>query len=236
MDSGGTFYHAGRAGAPAALTTGTEIPIMMGANRPGGGAKGLRVVAGRWRGRTLRAPRGLDVRPTTDRVREAIFSILGDRVVGTKVLDLFAGTGAMAIEALSRGASGAVLVESSSRAAAAIEGNLASLGASSAVCLSMDYRKALRQLAPRGERFSLVFIDPPYGGGLIDSAAEALERAGVLRPGALVVAESAARDPKERAPARWVQESERRYGDTRVAFYEVRPGPGNPESDAVKEG
>ncbi|MBE0602710.1 MAG: RsmD family RNA methyltransferase, partial [Deltaproteobacteria bacterium] len=68
----------------------------------------MRVVAGRWRGRTLRAPRGLAVRPTTDRVRESIFAILGERVAGAKVLDLFSGTGAMAIEALSRGASGAV--------------------------------------------------------------------------------------------------------------------------------
>jgi len=182
----------------------------------------MRVVAGRWRGRTLRAPRGLDVRPTTDRVRESIFDILGERVAGAKVLDLFSGTGAMAIEALSRGASGAVLVESSPPAAAVLKANLASVGASSAVCLPMDYRKALRRLADRGETFSLAFLDPPYGKGLLDEAAEELERAGVLAVGALVVAESAARDPQEKAPAGWVQESERRYGDTRVVFYEVK--------------
>jgi 16S rRNA (guanine966-N2)-methyltransferase len=119
----------------------------------------LRVVAGKWRGRTLRAPRGLAVRPTTDRVREAVFAVLGERVDGAKVLDLFAGTGAMAIEALSRGASGAVLVESFPPAVEALKANLASLGATSAVCLSMDYRKALRRLAARGETFSLVFVE-----------------------------------------------------------------------------
>ncbi len=169
-------------------------------------------------------------------MREAIFSILGERVVGTKVLDLFAGTGAMAIEALSRGASRAVLVESSPPAAEVLKANLAFVDASSAVCLFMDYRKALRQLAVRGEAFSLVFVDPPYGKGLLDTAAEALERAGVLCPGALVVAESAVRDPKETVPAGWAQESERRYGDTRVTFYEVRPGTeDSKESETVKE-
>ncbi len=196
----------------------------------------MRVVAGRWRGRTLRAPRGVAVRPTTDRVRESIFAILGERVVGTMVLDLFSGTGAMTIEALSRGASGAVAVESSPPAAAVLKANLASVGASSAVCLSMDYRKALRRLADRGETFALAFLDPPYGKGLIDEAADALERSGVLAAGAVVVAESAARDPKEKVPPAWVQESERRYGDTRVSFYEVRPGPERPkESETVKE-
>ena len=169
MGFGGPFYHARPTGGlRAALTIAAEIPIMGGQTASGGGA-GLRVVAGRWRGRTLRAPRGLAVRPTTDRVREAIFAILGERVAGAKVLDLFAGTGAMAIEALSRGASEAVLVESSPPAAGVLKANLASVGASSAVCLSMDYRKALRRLAARGETFSLAFLDPPYGKGLLDA-------------------------------------------------------------------
>ncbi len=191
--------------------------------------------AGRWRGRTLRVPRGYAVRPTTARVREAVFAILGERVVGARVLDLFAGTGAMAIEALSRGAAGAVLVESSPPAVEVLKANLASVDASSAVCLSMDYRKALRRLAARGDTVSLAFVDPPYGKGLLDAAAEEMERAGVLRPGAVVVAESAARDPKESAPAGWTEESERRYGDTRVTFYEVRSGPDAPDSQTVRE-
>jgi 16S rRNA (guanine(966)-N(2))-methyltransferase RsmD len=195
----------------------------------------LRVVAGRWRGRTLRAPRGLAVRPTSDRVREAVFAILGERVAGAKVLDLFAGTGAMAIEALSRGASVAVLVESSPQAAEVLKANLASVGASPAACLPMDYRKALRQLAARGERFSLVFLDPPYGRGLLGRAAEALARAGLLLPGAVVVAESAARDPGEPVPAGWVPATDRRYGDTRVTFYEVASGSDDPATPAGEE-
>lgn len=160
------------------------------------------------------------VRPTTDRVREAIFSVLGGRVVGARVLDLFAGTGAMAIEALSRGAGTAVLVESFPPAVEAAKANLAALGALQASCLSMDYRKALRRLAARGEKFSLVFLDPPYGKGLLERAGEEILRAGVLEPGAVVVAESAAREAAP-VPDGWVTVSEKRYGDTRVSFYEV---------------
>ncbi len=228
----GTFYHALREGAARDVLDDRGRNTNNGENDAFGGL--LRVVAGKWRGRTLRAPRGFAVRPTTDRVREAVFAVLGERVGGAKVLDLFAGTGAMAIEALSRGASGAVLVESFPPAVEALKANLASLDASPAVCLSMDYRKALRRLAARGETFSLVFVDPPYGRGMLERAAEDLGRAGVLRPGAIVVAESAARDPEAKVPADWVPASEKRYGDTRVAFYEVPSGPEGPESETVK--
>jgi len=195
----------------------------------------LRIVAGRWGGRALRAPRGLAVRPTSDRVREAIFAILGDRVAGAKVLDLFAGTGAMAIEALSRGASGAVLVESSPRAVEVLKENLASVGAERAACLFMDYRKAVRQLAVRGERFSIAFLDPPYGMGLVGRAAADLARGGLLRRGAVVVAESGARDPRESVPEGWVPGADRRYGDTRITMYEVSSGAEGPVSGPGKE-
>jgi 16S rRNA (guanine966-N2)-methyltransferase len=183
----------------------------------------------------LRVPRGLAVRPTSDRVREAIFAILGDCVVGAKVLDLFAGTGAMAIEALSRGASEAVLVESSARAVEAVKANVAAVGAGTAACLPMDFRKAIRHLAARGEAFSLAFLDPPYGKGLVARAAEALWRGGVLRPGAVVVAERAARDPGEPMPTGWVLTTERRYGGTCVAIYEVPSGAEDPMGGPAKE-
>lgn len=187
----------------------------------------MRIVAGRWGGRTLRAPRGLRVRPTTDRVREAVFGILGDRVDGASVLDLFAGTGAMALEALSRGAAAAVLVESSADAFASLSGNVEALGAAEAVCLPLDYRKAIRTLASRGRRFSLVFLDPPYGRGLVGRSAAEIQRAGILAPGAVVVAERAARDPAETVPEGWVVRTDRRYGDTRVTLYETA-GPAEP--------
>jgi 16S rRNA (guanine966-N2)-methyltransferase len=183
----------------------------------------VRVVAGKWGGRLLRAPRGLSVRPTTGMVREAVFGILGDRVDGAKVLDLFAGTGAMAIEALSRGAAEAVLVESSPKTLSVLKGNLDSVGAQRTVVMAMDYRAALRKLAARGAMFSLVFVDPPYGGGLVGESAAELAMRGVLAAGALVAAERAARDPVDRMPGSWELLTDRRYGDTRVTLYEV-PG------------
>jgi len=184
----------------------------------------VRVVAGKWGGRTIRAPRGVSVRPTTDRVREAVFSILGSVVEGSVVLDLFAGTGAMAVESLSRGAAEAVLVESSPVALAVLKGNLAALAAEGALCLPLDYREAVRRLAARGRSFTLVFLDPPYGEGLVGRSAELLSRAGILAPGAVVVAERAARDPGETLPAEWVERVDRRYGDTRITLYDI-PAP-----------
>ena len=181
----------------------------------------MRVVAGKWGGRAIRAPRGLSVRPTTDRVREAVFAILGDVVEGSVVLDLFAGTGAMAIESLSRGAAGAVLVESSPAALDAIKANLAALGVEGAVCLPLDYREAVRRLSAKGRTFDLVFLDPPYGEGLVGRSAELLSRAGILAPGALVVAERAFRDPGETLPAEWAERADRRYGDTRITLYDI---------------
>jgi 16S rRNA (guanine966-N2)-methyltransferase len=181
----------------------------------------VRVVAGKWRGRTIRAPRGLSVRPTTDRVREAVFAILGDDVEGSVVLDLFAGTGAMAIESLSRGAAAAVIVESSPAALAALRGNLAALAVEGAVCLPLDYREAVRRLSAEGRAFTLVFLDPPYGKGLVGRSGSLLSRAGLLAPGAVVVAERAARDPAETLPADWRERADRRYGDTRITLYDI---------------
>jgi len=183
----------------------------------------VRVVAGKWGGRTLRAPRGTSVRPTTDRVREAVFAILGDDVEGSVVLDLFAGTGAMAIEALSRGATAAVLVESSPPALDALRANLAALEAESAVCLPLDYREAVRRLSAKGRTFNLVFLDPPYGKGLVGRSAGLLSRAGIFAPGAVVVAERASRDPVETLPAEWRERVERRYGDTLITLYDIPP-------------
>jgi len=184
----------------------------------------MRVVAGKWGGRTIHAPRGFSVRPTTDRVREAVFAILGDGVEGTVVLDLFAGTGAMAIESLSRGASGAVLVESSPAALGALRANLAALEAEGAVCLPLDYREAIRRLSAKGRTFDLVFLDPPYGKGLVGRAAGLLSRSGILAPGAVVVMERASRDPEDTLPAEWMERADRKYGDTRITLYDI-PNP-----------
>ena len=174
----------------------------------------MRIIAGTHRGRRLKAPPGLDTRPTSDRVREALFSILGD-VEGDRVLDLFAGSGALGIEALSRGAAGAVFVEQDRRAADAIRSNLAAIGERRAEVRQEDALAYLGRAS--GERpFDLVFADPPYS-----SATRMGERLSELLPAvladrALIVTESDKRKPLNLTLP---LADERVYGHTRIAIH-----------------
>jgi 16S rRNA (guanine(966)-N(2))-methyltransferase RsmD len=175
----------------------------------------VRVVAGRWGGRRLQAPAGEATRPTADRVREALFSILGQRVAGARVLDLFAGSGALGIEALSRGAAEATFVDSAAPAIRAIRANLEALGAAAEVRRA-DARRFLGAASGEARQYDLVFLDPPYrlAGRLGSELTAAL--AGVLAPGATVVAESDRRAPLElELPIL----DERRYGDTLIRIH-----------------
>ncbi|MGH2831798.1 MAG: 16S rRNA (guanine(966)-N(2))-methyltransferase RsmD, partial [Solirubrobacteraceae bacterium] len=151
----------------------------------------MRVVAGRYGGRRLTAPRGRATRPTSDRVREALFSMLGD-VHQMRVLDLFAGTGALAIEALSRGAQSAVLVERDERALAALHANLEALGlgGEQVRVLAMDAATALQTARARRETYDLIFIDPPYQQAPEYSTRLQTALTGLLAPAARVVVES----------------------------------------------
>jgi 16S rRNA (guanine966-N2)-methyltransferase len=171
----------------------------------------LRVVAGTFRGRRLSAPRGTRTRPTADRVREALFSMLGD-VGGARVLDLYAGSGALGIEALSRGADSAVFVERDAQAVATIERNLASLGLDAPVAR----QDVLRFLARADGAFDLVFCDPPYDSAsrLAGPLAERLPA--LTAEDARIVTESDKRNPLELPFPLLV---ERAYGDTRIAIH-----------------
>jgi 16S rRNA (guanine966-N2)-methyltransferase len=177
----------------------------------------VRVVAGRLGGRRLRAPRGRDTRPTSDRAREALFSMLGP-IADARVLDLFAGSGALGIEALSRGAATATLVERDARAVEVIRANLAALelGEHEAQVVHAPARAALRDASARGDAYDLVFLDPPYrdAPALGRELSQALPA--VLAPGARVVVESDRRAPLqlELAIVR-----ERRYGDTLIRIH-----------------
>jgi 16S rRNA (guanine966-N2)-methyltransferase len=172
------------------------------------------VIAGRYGGRVLRAPRGAATRPTADRVREALFSILGD-LGGARVLDLYAGSGALGIEALSRGAASAVLVDRSASAARVIRANLDALGASAEVRRG-DAEVHLRNARDEGHFYDLVFVDPPYrdAGGLGSRLTAALVP--VLAPGARVVGES---DRRSALALDLPLHDERRYGDTLIRLY-----------------
>jgi 16S rRNA (guanine966-N2)-methyltransferase len=178
----------------------------------------VRVVAGRFGGRTLVAPRGQATRPTSDRVREALFSILGDLVVGARVLDLFAGSGALGIEALSRGASEVDLVDSSTAAVSAIRRNLEALSAE-AVVRRQDALAFLERARRDARQYDLVFLDPPYRRASALGRELSAALAPVLAPDARVVAES-----DRRAPLELDLEllDERRYGDTLIRIHGPR--------------
>jgi 16S rRNA (guanine966-N2)-methyltransferase len=175
----------------------------------------MRVIAGIYGGRRLQTPAGMDTRPTSDRVREALFSILGERVRDARVLDLFAGSGALAIEALSRGAAEATLVDNAAPAIRAIGANLEALGAEATV-VRAEARRFLGGASRSGRSYDLVFLDPPYrlAGALGPGLSAAL--AAVVAPGGTVVAESDRRAPLE---VDLPLEDERRYGDTLIRIH-----------------
>jgi 16S rRNA (guanine(966)-N(2))-methyltransferase RsmD len=181
----------------------------------------MRIIAGSLKGRRLAPVRGL-IRPTGAKVREAIFNILGDAVTEARVLDLFAGTGALGIEALSRGAKVAVFVEDHPEGLKVLRRNLEQLDLMDrARVMPVSVQAALKKLAVQGEDFDLAFMDPPYGGELAVIALQALAESEIMAPAAWVVAEHSRRDHLPEAAGNLERQELRRYGDTQVAFYQA---------------
>jgi 16S rRNA (guanine966-N2)-methyltransferase len=172
----------------------------------------VRIVAGLWGGRRLVAPPGNATRPTSDRVREAVFAILGP-LDGERVLDLFAGSGALGLEALSRGAGEATLVDRAPAALKALRANVEALGADARV-VGTDVPRFLRNAGATGALYDLVFLDPPYRSTAGLGRELSLEP--VLAPGARVVVESDRRSPLDIAIP---LTDERRYGDTLIRIH-----------------
>ena len=180
----------------------------------------MRVIAGRYGGRRLQAPRGRATRPTSDRVREALFSMLGD-VQETTVLDLFAGTGALGIEALSRGASAGGLRGAQPGRAAGAEGESKRAGTGQAGNRTPSHKRlqALRSARERDETYDLIFVDPPYGDARAWARELSVALPPLLLPRARVVVESDRRTPLELDSAELETEQQRRYGDTTITIH-----------------
>jgi 16S rRNA (guanine966-N2)-methyltransferase len=180
----------------------------------------MRVVGGRLRGRALAAPKSQAVRPTPDRLRETLFNILahgyGDPVQDARVLDLFAGTGALGIEASSRGAAFVLFVDDGAEARALLRENVEALALGG---LTRIFRRDATHLGPVHplEPFSLAFLDPPYGKGLADLALASVREGGWLTAGALVIVEEAA-TAKFSTPAGYTELERRTYGDSELVF------------------
>jgi 16S rRNA (guanine966-N2)-methyltransferase len=185
----------------------------------------MRIVGGRLRGRSLKAPASPAIRPTADRLRESLFNILihayGDPVSGARVLDLFAGTGALGLEAISRGAAFALFVDDGAEARALIRANVEALGLGG---VTRIFRRDAAKLGPAHpvEPFSLAFLDPPYGKGLAEPALVSARDGGWLVADALVVVEQAA-DAGLAAPHGFTELERRRYDDIELIFLRLNP-------------
>ncbi|MDR3224711.1 MAG: 16S rRNA (guanine(966)-N(2))-methyltransferase RsmD [Clostridiales Family XIII bacterium] len=173
----------------------------------------MRVIAGEYKGRKLIAPPGSDVRPTSDKVKEAVFSMLAERVIGASCLDIFAGTGALGIEALSRGARDCVFCEVSPAAYSALTENLRF--ASNAQRYKTDFRLLLKRTRSKKD---IAFVDPPYKAGYYEEVMKMLLDYDIISEGGIVVLERHAGDPQEYRG--FLPTRIKRYGKTQVEFYE----------------
>lgn len=173
----------------------------------------IRIIAGSAKGRRLKIPKGQVVRPTSDKVRGAIFNILAERIIGADVLDLYSGSGALGVEALSRGAGNAVFVDSNTRY---VTENLRICGFSARV-ITGDVRRVIKKLDKNF--FDIIFADPPYGRDLARNLLSQLDNCSILKNFSLAVVEHSKRDAIDE-PLPWKKVREKRYGDTVVSMYE----------------
>jgi len=181
----------------------------------------MKVIGGAARGRKLRVPKGLAVRPTAARVKESLFNILPHDFSGIRLLDLFAGSGNVSIEALSRGAVEAVLVDESARSAAAIRANLTRLELNRrAQVWIAPVARSLRKLDKAGEKFDLIFLDPPYDKGWVTTTLEVIGRSSLLNPAGIVVVEHSGREAIKPSYGDLMLNDRRRYGDTFLSFFQ----------------
>jgi 16S rRNA (guanine966-N2)-methyltransferase len=190
--------------------------------RRGASARVLRIIGGTWRGRKLRFPDRPDLRPTPDRVRETLFNWLGPRTVGARCLDLFAGSGALGLEALSRGAAHVSFIERDPVAARELRARLAEWQASGG---QVECADALQFLDGTSEPFGVVFLDPPFGSPLLLGAARRLAQRGWLLPEARIYVESPARDGAPELPEAFTLLKAKQAGEVGYHLYAYSGGP-----------
>lgn len=180
----------------------------------------MRVISGRFKGRRLATVGGLDVRPTSDRLRETLFNILAPHVEGSRFLDICAGSGAVGIEALSRGAAHTVFIERSRRACAAIKQNLAALAITGeATVINRDAVAALDQLSGEGREFDIAFFDPPYSSEVYEKVLALMGAGGLLAADAILVVEHRAKTPPRQEFGRLRVYRQVKQGESALAFY-----------------
>lgn len=197
----------------------------------------MRVIGGQARRRRLKVPKGRDLRPTADRVKEALFNILPRDLSGCRVLDLFAGTGNLALEALSRGAAEALLVDQSHSAVKVMRANLAALGfAERGKVWNRPALRAVHALAREREKFDLIFLDPPYDRSLVEPVLRAIAQGSLLSAAGQVVAEHSVREGLSVSYGGLARRDQRRYGSTVLSFFINAASPEIGDADGEKYG
>lgn len=196
----------------------------------------MRIIAGTAKGVRLKTPKGMNTRPTADRVKESVFGILAGKVLDAEVLDLFAGTGNLGLEALSRGAASAVLVDKNAQSVRIMIENalLTDLSGLSVICRE-DVLQALRRFESGGRSFDLVFCDPPYNLGLGPKVLLALDSGRVLREGGILVLEHSRHEKLPEGLKRIVAYRSESYGETRVSFYRKQEGTQSEDRSVPRE-
>lgn len=183
----------------------------------------MRVIGGKAKGRRLKVPKGRALRPTAARVKEALFNILPHDLSGFKVLDLFAGTGNLSVEALSRGATEAILVDVSRESGKASRANLQALGLSHrSKVWGAPVLRSIRLLSRRGEKFDLILLDPPYEKNWVGQILRAIAQEGLLREAGVLVAEHSVREGVEESYGPLGLQDQRRYGSTLLSFFRLK--------------
>ena len=195
----------------------------------------MRIIGGIHRGRKLKAPKGMQTRPTADRVKEAVFSSLGPKIQGANILDLFGGTGSLSLEALSRGARHAWIIEKDPDTLKVMKENIQTLDFSEHCTLFLqDVRLILKKIGKMDQKFDVIFLDPPYYGKYYNSCLEAISQGDLLSEAGILVLEMA-KDVEEKVPSQegsLIMIKEAAYGGTKIRYYQkVGVGNGDHKSD-----
>jgi 16S rRNA (guanine966-N2)-methyltransferase len=184
----------------------------------------LRVIAGELKGRKLQKLEGINIRPTSDRVKESLFNILGTRVFDSEFLDLFAGSGGIGIEAYSRGAAKIVFIDESIKSIQVLKGNLEQLKVSQRIeVYNTDYIHALHKLSQEGRGFDIIFVDPPYLKGFAQNALVHISQEGILKEEGLLVIEHDLEDSMPETAGKLRLGRQKKYGNTMLSFYQWIP-------------
>jgi len=190
----------------------------------------LRVIAGEYRGRRLDRIEGMDIRPTTDMVKESLFNILGAAVIDSVFLDLFGGTGGIGIEALSRGAKHVVFIDSSIKSVKVLKGNLERLDIKNNVeVFNTDYSTAVSKLHKFGKEFDIIFIDPPYSVGIAQDALKQINEHPILSQSGLIIVEHDTKDEMPESLGKLYMYRSKQYGNTALSFYAYKEQTGQKE-------